>query len=60
MADGLPVIGEATGVHGVIHAFGHGHVGLVGSARTGQVVAQLAAGETPAIDLAPYAAGRFR
>lgn len=60
MADGLPVIGAATGIRGVIHAFGHGHVGLVGSARTGQVVAQLAAGETPAIDLAPYAAGRFR
>ena len=58
--DGLPVIGEATGVKGVIHAFGHGHVGLVGSARTGQVVAQLAAGEAPALDVAPYTASRFR
>nr|WP_161555662.1 FAD-dependent oxidoreductase [Mangrovicoccus ximenensis] len=26
--DGLPVIGPASGCKGVIHAFGHGHVGL--------------------------------
>ncbi|MFC3612803.1 NAD(P)/FAD-dependent oxidoreductase [Lutimaribacter marinistellae] len=56
--DGLPVIGQAR-LGGVIHAFGHGHVGLVGSARTGELVAQLVTGEAPGIDLAPFAAARF-
>jgi len=58
--DGLPVIGPASGLSGVVHAFGHGHVGLVGSARSGRLSAQLVAGETPEIDLAPFSAGRFR
>ncbi|MEY8840458.1 NAD(P)/FAD-dependent oxidoreductase [Cribrihabitans sp. XS_ASV171] len=56
--DGLPVIGRAR-LEGVVHAFGHGHVGLVGSARTGDLVAQLVAGETPGIDLTPFAVARF-
>ncbi len=56
--DGLPVIGQAR-LEGVIHAFGHGHVGLVGSARTGELVAQLVTGEMLGIDLAPFAAARF-
>lgn len=57
--DGTPVIGPASGIAGVVHAFGHGHVGLVGSARTGRLAAQLVAGETPEIDLAGFGAGRF-
>jgi D-amino-acid dehydrogenase len=43
----------------VIYAFGHGHVGLVGSARTGRLVAQLVSGATPEIPLDPFAPGRF-
>ena len=57
--DGVPVIGLASGLSGVVHAFGHGHVGLVGSARTGQLTAQLVTGETPAIDVSPFSAKRF-
>ncbi|MDO9527235.1 MAG: FAD-dependent oxidoreductase [Gemmobacter sp.] len=60
MPDGLPVIGAAAGLAGVVHAFGHGHTGLVGSARTGQLVAQLVSGETPELDLSPYSPARFR
>lgn len=57
--DGMPVIGPALGIAGVVHAFGHGHVGLVGSARTGRLAAQLVTGETPEIDLAAFSARRF-
>lgn len=59
IADGLPCIGPASGIRGVVHAFGHAHVGLVGSARTGRLVAQLVAGETPEIDPTPFSAERF-
>ncbi len=57
--DGLPVLGPARASRDVIHAFGHGHVGLVSSARTGRVVAQLVGGREPEIPIAPFAAGRF-
>ena len=57
--DGMPVIGAASGIGGVVHAFGHGHVGLVGSARTGRLAAQLATGEAPEIDVTPFSARRF-
>jgi D-amino-acid dehydrogenase len=43
----------------VIHAYGHGHIGLVSSARTGRIVAQLAAGLKPEIDLSPFSPTRF-
>ncbi|WP_246725045.1 FAD-binding oxidoreductase [Beijerinckia sp. L45] len=58
--DGLPVIGHARSTEDVVYAFGHGHVGLVSSARTGRVVAQLIDGREPEIPVAPFAATRFR
>jgi D-amino-acid dehydrogenase len=58
--DGLPCIGPASGCSDVIHAFGHGHVGLTAGATTGRLVADLISGKPPAIDLAPYSAARFR
>jgi D-amino-acid dehydrogenase len=58
--DGLPVLGPASGCADVVHAFGHGHVGLTAAAATGKVVADLVAGRAPAFDLTPYAAARFR
>ncbi len=59
MPDGLPCIGPASGCADVVHAFGHGHVGLTAGAATGRLVADLVAGRQPAIDPAPYSAGRF-
>ena len=59
MPDGMPVLGAATGCADVIHAFGHGHVGLVAGARTGRVVAQLLAGLPPEIPIGPFKATRF-
>ena len=58
--DGLPVIAPATGCPDVIHAFGHGHVGLVAGARTGRLVAQLVSGQPPEIPIAPFSPTRFR
>jgi len=57
--DGMPVIGPASGIAGVVHAFGPGHVGRVGSARTGRRAAQLATGETPEMDVTPFSPRRF-
>lgn len=60
MPDGKPVIAKARGIEGVVHCFGHGHVGLVSSARSGRLAAQLVMGETPEIDLGPFSAVRFQ
>jgi D-amino-acid dehydrogenase len=59
MPDGRPCIGYARASREIIYAFGHGHVGLVGSARTGRLVAQLLGGREPEIPLAPFAPTRF-
>jgi D-amino-acid dehydrogenase len=58
--DGLPCLGLASGCAGVVHAFGHGHVGLTAAVTTGKVVADLVAGRTAPFDLRPYSAARFR
>lgn len=57
--DSLPVIGRAPGRKDVYLAFGHGHLGLTMGAITGELIADLAADRTPAIDLAPFRAERF-
>ncbi len=59
IADGLPVIGPATGCPDVVHAFGHGHIGLASGPLTGRLVADLATGQVPVIDPAPYRPNRF-
>ena len=58
--DGLPCLGLASGCSDVVHAFGHGHVGLTAAAMSGKVVADLIAGRAPPFDLTPYSATRFR
>ncbi len=42
--DGLPVIGTSMRVSGVVHAFGHGHVGLASGPETGRLVADALSG----------------
>jgi D-amino-acid dehydrogenase len=59
MPDGRPCIGYARATRDVVYAFGHGHVGLVGSACTGRLVAQLIAGREPEIPIAPFAPQRY-
>ncbi|MDP9897067.1 D-amino-acid dehydrogenase [Variovorax boronicumulans] len=59
MPDGLPCIGPAAASADIVLAFGHGHVGLCGSARTGRLAAQLLAGVEPETPLAPFDPQRF-
>lgn len=57
-SDSLPLIGEV-GASGVYAAFGHHHVGLTGGPKTGRLVADLIAGNTPNADMSPYDPKRF-
>ncbi len=59
MPDSLPVIGPSRRHRNVFHAFGHGHVGLIGGAMTGRIVAALVDGAAPPIDIAPFRVERF-
>jgi D-amino-acid dehydrogenase len=59
MPDSLPVIGPSPSDPQVIHAFGHGHVGLTLGGITGRLVAELASGLPTSMDLAPLAPCRL-
>jgi D-amino-acid dehydrogenase len=57
--DGLPVIGRVAGRERVILATGHCMLGLSLGPVTGRLVAELAAGKRPSVDLAPLSPGRW-
>jgi D-amino-acid dehydrogenase len=57
--DSLPCIGPASGCADVVHAFGHGHIGLAAGAVSGRLAADLVSGKPPVIDPAPYNPARF-
>ena len=59
LPDGLPCLGPASGCADIVHAFGHGHVGLTAGATTGKIVAEIIAGRPVSVDLNPYSARRF-
>jgi D-amino-acid dehydrogenase len=59
MPDGMPCLGPSRASPDVIHAFGHGHTGLVAAARTGEVVAALLAARTPPIPISAFDSRRF-
>ncbi len=59
LPDSLPVLGPVRRWPGLWCAFGHGHLGLTGSAPTGAVLAAAIMGERPNLDLAPFAVERF-
>jgi D-amino-acid dehydrogenase len=58
-ADSIPVIGEVPGLKGAYTGFGHHHIGLTAGPKTGRLLAQLIAGRTPNLDLAPYSPARY-
>jgi D-amino-acid dehydrogenase len=60
LPDALPVIGPSSRVPGVLYAFGHQHIGWTLGGITGRLVADLATGKAPEVDLAPFSARRFR
>lgn len=60
LPDCLPVIGHSSASRNVIHAFGHGHLGLTQSAATALLVTELACGQPASVPLEAFAASRFR
>ena len=59
LPDSIPVVGPVKAWPGLWCAFGHGHLGLTGSAPTGAILARAMLGPKPNLDLAPYAVERF-
>jgi D-amino-acid dehydrogenase len=59
MPDALPVIGRSPRTPEIILAFGHHHVGMSSGCVTGRIVAALAAGEPPPVDITPFSPDRF-
>ena len=57
--DSLPVLGRAPRHPAVLFAFGHGHQGVIGAAKTAEAIADLVAERAPRLDLAPFDLGRF-
>jgi D-amino-acid dehydrogenase len=59
LPDTLPAIGRSKASPHIIHAFGHGHLGLTQSAATGRLLRDLVSGQTPSIDILPFNPHRF-
>lgn len=57
--DSRPVIGRAPGAPNVLLACGHGHLGLTLAALTGNVIADLALGREPEMDMTAVSPLRF-
>lgn len=57
--DGLPFLGPARATADIIHAFGHGHVGLVAAPRSARMVARMLLGQPLEVDTKPYDPRRF-
>ena len=59
LPDYLPAIGRSRRAANLLYAFGHQHLGMTLAAVTGEAIAALAAGKTPAMDLTPFDPARF-
>lgn len=59
VADGMPVIGWAPRVGGLLVATGHAMLGMTLGPATGRLVAELLLGDTPSVDLSTMRADRF-
>jgi glycine/D-amino acid oxidase-like deaminating enzyme len=57
--DHLPVIGADDRLAGLLHACGHEGAGVGLAPATGHLIAQLAAGQEPALPVAPFSPARF-
>lgn len=59
LPNSLPVLGPIADQEGLLGAFGHSHYGLMMAPKSGEVIADLIAGQHLNIDLSPYASDRF-
>jgi len=57
--DSLPIISASPGHPNVFYAFGHGHYGITQGPTTGRIIAELAAGEQPELDISAFRFDRF-
>lgn len=57
--DNRPIIGRSMTDPRILYACGHGHLGLTQAPGTARLIAQLACGQEPSIDIKPYAPDRF-
>jgi D-amino-acid dehydrogenase len=57
--DSVPVISASPKLANAYFAFGHGHLGLSFGAITGRLIADLAAGRDPGMDMRPYRVDRW-
>ncbi|MFC3075914.1 D-amino acid dehydrogenase [Shinella pollutisoli] len=57
--DGPPVIGPVPGIRNLLLNTGHGTLGWTMAAGSAGIVAALAAGEHPALDIRPFSPSRF-
>ncbi|MFI4999764.1 MAG: NAD(P)/FAD-dependent oxidoreductase [Reyranellales bacterium] len=57
--DSKPVIGRSPRHANVLFAFGHDHLGLTMAGITGKLIAELATGKPPSVDLAAFRPDRF-
>lgn len=60
LPDSMPVIGPVAKWPGLWCNFGHGHLGLTGSANSGKLLARAMAGGATATELAPFSPERFQ
>lgn len=59
MPDSLPTIGFSPSDRRVVHAFGHGHIGLTLAGITGRLVTEMLSGLPTSVDTAPLRADRL-
>lgn len=57
--DRLPVLGPSPSVHNVLYATGHYRSGILLSAITGQIIADLVMDRAPEVDITPFLPSRF-
>ncbi len=57
--DSVPFIGASPKAARVYFAFGAQHIGLTTGPKTGRLIADMIAGRTPNINMAPFRVGRF-
>ena len=59
LPDSLPIIGPSPRYSKVYFAFGHDQIGIALGGVTGKLIAELATGQPPSVDLTPYRPDRF-